>query len=136
VPCLCEFNPGICLTTEEKAWKNLSQGSRRVIVCILYINKTPTQLQCPHIHTPTLLQNPHIHTHPHIKKLYKAPHYKLKQTQYKIYPTVTYRESFRVQRGHGVGSFFRELFHFVKPLLYSGINVVGKEALKTGINYN
>ena len=22
--------PGICLTTEEKAWKNLSQGSRRV----------------------------------------------------------------------------------------------------------
>jgi len=22
----CEFNPGICLTTEEKARKNLSQG--------------------------------------------------------------------------------------------------------------
>jgi len=27
VPCLCEFNPGICLTTEEKARKNLSQGT-------------------------------------------------------------------------------------------------------------
>jgi len=27
---LCGFYPGICLTTEEKAWKNLSQGSRRV----------------------------------------------------------------------------------------------------------
>ena len=27
---LCELYPGICLTTEEKAWKNLSQGSRRV----------------------------------------------------------------------------------------------------------
>ena len=30
VPHLCGFYPGICLTTEEKAWKNLSQGSRRV----------------------------------------------------------------------------------------------------------
>jgi len=32
VPCLCELCPGICLTTEEKAWKNHSQGSRRVAV--------------------------------------------------------------------------------------------------------
>ena len=32
VPCLCELYPGICLTTEEKARKNLSQGSRRVPV--------------------------------------------------------------------------------------------------------
>jgi hypothetical protein len=29
VPSLCELYPGICLTTEEKARKNLSQGSRR-----------------------------------------------------------------------------------------------------------
>jgi len=28
VPRLGELYPGICLTTEEKAWKNLSQGSR------------------------------------------------------------------------------------------------------------
>jgi hypothetical protein len=27
VPRLCGFYPGICLTTGEKAWKNLSQGS-------------------------------------------------------------------------------------------------------------
>jgi len=27
VPRLCGFYPGICLTTEEKAWENLSQGS-------------------------------------------------------------------------------------------------------------
>jgi hypothetical protein len=27
VPKLCGFYPGICLTTEEKARKNLSQGS-------------------------------------------------------------------------------------------------------------
>ena len=30
VPCLCELYPGICLTTEEKARKNLSQGSRTI----------------------------------------------------------------------------------------------------------
>jgi hypothetical protein len=30
-PCrLCELYPGICLITEEKAWKNLSQGSQRM----------------------------------------------------------------------------------------------------------
>jgi hypothetical protein len=27
MPRLCGFYPGICLTTEQKAWKNLSQGS-------------------------------------------------------------------------------------------------------------
>ena len=32
VPRLDEFYPGICLTTEEKARKNLSQGSRTIIV--------------------------------------------------------------------------------------------------------
>ena len=30
VPRLCELYPGICLTTEEKARKNLSQGSWKV----------------------------------------------------------------------------------------------------------
>jgi len=30
VPRLCELYLGICLTTEEKAQQNLSQGSRRV----------------------------------------------------------------------------------------------------------
>jgi len=32
VPRLCEFYPGIWLTTEEKARKNLRQGSRRLRV--------------------------------------------------------------------------------------------------------
>jgi hypothetical protein len=32
VPRLCELYPGTCLTTEEKARKNLSRGSRRVPV--------------------------------------------------------------------------------------------------------
>ena len=44
-----------------------------------------------------------------------------------------YRATFRVQRGNGIGSFFRGLFRFVKPL-YSGAKAVGKEALKTGYN--
>jgi hypothetical protein len=35
-----------------------------------------------------------------------------------------YRKSFRVQRGHGTGTFFRGLFHIIKPLLYSGTNAV------------
>jgi hypothetical protein len=41
-----------------------------------------------------------------------------------------YRASFRVQIGNGIGPFFRGLFHFVKPLLYSGAKAIGKEALK------
>ena len=32
VPRPCELYPGICLTTEEKARKTLSQGSRRMPV--------------------------------------------------------------------------------------------------------
>jgi hypothetical protein len=30
VPRLCEFYPGICLTTEEKARKNLSKGNKNL----------------------------------------------------------------------------------------------------------
>ena len=45
-----------------------------------------------------------------------------------------YWANFCMQRGNGIGSFFRWLFRFVKPLLYSGANAFGKEALKTGCN--
>jgi len=31
VPRVCEFYPGICFTTEEKAWKTLSQGEKNLI---------------------------------------------------------------------------------------------------------
>ena len=37
-----------------------------------------------------------------------------------------------MQKGNGLGSFFRGFFRFVKHLLYSGAKPVGKEALKTG----
>jgi len=57
VPCFCKFYPGICLTTEEKSQKNLSQGSRRVLVYIL-----PKRT-----HYKT-----HTYTHPHITKQFKT----------------------------------------------------------------
>jgi len=40
-----------------------------------------------------------------------------------------YRAGFRMQRGNGIGSFFRGLLRFVKPLLYSDAKAVRKEAL-------
>jgi len=39
VPRLCGFYPGICLTSEEKARKNLSQGSRIVPASMTKIHK-------------------------------------------------------------------------------------------------
>jgi hypothetical protein len=51
VPSLCELYPGICLTPEEKARKNLSQGSRRDSKNAHY-QDTHT-LQNPPMHTPT-----------------------------------------------------------------------------------
>jgi DUF971 family protein len=51
VPRLCEFYPGICLTTEGKARKNLSQGKKNLSLVkkkpqseySIHITKTPTQ---------------------------------------------------------------------------------------------
>lgn len=39
-----------------------------------------------------------------------------------------------MQRVSGICSFFRGLFHCVKPLLYSGTNAVGKKIMNTGLN--
>jgi len=78
------FLPWHCLTTEENARKNLSQGKKILSQSTVYtlpkhphITK-PTQthtLQTPptytHTHTHTL-QIPHIHTHTHITKQYKT----------------------------------------------------------------
>jgi hypothetical protein len=83
VPRLCEFYPGICLTTEEKARKNLSQGKknprlRKTSVRVQYTYYQNTHiLQNPHKHThyKTLTHTPthtYTHTHTHITKLYKT----------------------------------------------------------------
>jgi len=39
-----------------------------------------------------------------------------------------------MQRRNGIWSFFRGIFRFVKPVLYSEAKAVGKEALKTVSN--
>jgi hypothetical protein len=70
VPSLCELYPGICLKTEKKARKNLSQGSQR--------DSKNAHYQGARVHART-----HTHT---LQNSLKPPQYKLKQTQYKIYP--------------------------------------------------
>jgi len=47
MPRLCGFYPGICLTTEEKAQKNLSQSSWRVPVGTMKIHKHTIRIQRP-----------------------------------------------------------------------------------------
>ena len=81
VPPLCDFYPGICLTTEEKARKTLSQGKKNLSQSRVYI--LPKH---PHITEPTH-RHTHTHTHTHtLQNNIKPPQYKLKQTQCKIYP--------------------------------------------------
>ena len=53
VPRLCGFYLGICLTNEEKARKNLSQGSRRVPAGTMKIHKYTISIR---IEGMTLLQ--------------------------------------------------------------------------------
>jgi hypothetical protein len=78
VPFLCEFYPGICLTTEEKAYKNLGQGKKNLSQSTAYILPKHTHVTKPsQTHT---LQNPHTHTHTHtLQNNIKPPQYKLKQ---------------------------------------------------------
>ena len=75
VPRLCEFYPGICLTTEEKAWKNLSQGKKNLSQVkknlsqstVYILPKTPTHYK--------ILTNTHI-TKPTHKPTRAYTHYK------------------------------------------------------------
>ena len=34
---LCELYPGVCLTTEEKSGKNVSQGKKNFSQCVFYL---------------------------------------------------------------------------------------------------
>jgi hypothetical protein len=92
VPRLCEFYPGICFTTEEKARKNLSQGKKNFsqvkknlsqsTVCIL--PKTPTHYKT--LTNTHITKAPHTHTHTRIHTLQnniKPSQYKLKQNAYR-----------------------------------------------------
>ena len=92
VPRLCELNPVICLTTEEK------NGKTSVWVvkgCCFPLPKHPHH-NIPTISTPTLLHKPHTsiqyktHTYTplHFTKIYKTTQYNYKQIQYNH--TITY----------------------------------------------
>jgi hypothetical protein len=71
---LCEFYPGICLTTEEKARKNVSQDKKNLSQVkknlshstVYILPKTPTRYKA--------LTNTHITkpTHKHTTKQYKT----------------------------------------------------------------
>jgi ABC-type Zn2+ transport system substrate-binding protein/surface adhesin len=108
LPCLRELHPGICLTTEVKAWEKLSQGKENLNQSTVYtLPKHPhiTKLTDTHTHTHT---HSHTHTHTHtytythththykthtythththiLQNNIKPPQYKLKQTRYKIF---------------------------------------------------
>ena len=89
MPRLCEFYSGICLTTEEKAQKNLSQGKKN----LSQGKKTSIRVQYAYYQNTHTLQNLHTHTHKHmpththtLQNNINPPQYKLKQTQCKIYP--------------------------------------------------
>jgi hypothetical protein len=80
VPPICEFYPGICLTTEKKARKNLiqakknlSQVKKNLSQCTVYIlPKTPTHYKAltnTHITKPT---HTNTHAHTHTTKQYKT----------------------------------------------------------------
>ena len=58
--------------------------------------------------------------------------YYVDQSSVEIGPV--YRAIFKVQRGNRIGSLFRGLFRFAKPLLYSGARALVKEAFKTSSN--
>ena len=84
VPRLCEFYPGICLTTEEKARGNLSQSKKYLIQVKKNLSQVKKNLsqntvyilpKHPHITKPT---NAHTHTHT-LQNNIKPPQYKLKQ---------------------------------------------------------
>jgi len=53
VPRLCELHRGICLTTEEKARKNLSQGSRRVPVGTMKTENTEQNIHNIYVYIHT-----------------------------------------------------------------------------------
>ena len=70
VPRICEFYPGICFKTEEKAWKNLSQVKNNLSQSTVYI-----LAKHPHITKPTQTHTHTTkctHTPTHITKQYKT----------------------------------------------------------------
>ena len=60
VPRLCEFYPGICLTTEEKARKNLSQGKKNLGQVKKNLSHSTVYILPKHPHITKPSQSTHI----------------------------------------------------------------------------
>ena len=71
VPRLCEFYPGICLTTEEKARKNLSRGKKNLSQFKNNLSQSTVYILPKHPHKHAYYKT-HTHTHTHITKQYKT----------------------------------------------------------------
>ena len=70
VPRLCEFYPGICLTTEEKARKTLSQGKKNLSQVKKNLSQSTVYILPKHSHKHTHYKiHTHTHTHTHNIKL-------------------------------------------------------------------
>jgi hypothetical protein len=80
VPRLCEFYPGICLATEEKAQKNLSQVKKNLSQSTVYILPKHPHIKNPHKHTITKPTHTHTSTHTHTHTYYKPHTYARKHT--------------------------------------------------------
>jgi hypothetical protein len=77
----CKFYPGICLTTDGKARKNLSQGKKNLSQVKKNLSQSTVHIvpKHPHVTKPTqthTLQNPHVthtltraRTHTHYKTI-------------------------------------------------------------------
>jgi len=72
------YNWGKITENLSQGKKNLSQVKKNLRVQYIYYQNTHT-LQKPHTHT-------HTHTQHILQNNIKPPQYKLKQTQYKLYP--------------------------------------------------
>ena len=85
---LCEFYPGICLTTEGKARRNLSQGQENLSQSTVYIlPKHPHVTKHTHTHTHTLQNNikpPQYKLKQHSARYTQISHNTIKYPQYKV----------------------------------------------------
>ena len=79
---LCEFYPDICFTTEEKAWKNLSQFKKNLSQVKKNLSQVKKNLsqstvyilpKHPHITKPSQTHtNYKTHTYAHVHTQYKT----------------------------------------------------------------
>jgi hypothetical protein len=83
VPRLCEFYPGIYLTTEKKARINLSQGTKNFSQVKKNLSQSTVHILKKH---PHITKSTHKHTQQQQQQQQnniKPPQYKLKQNAYR-----------------------------------------------------